>query len=77
MYYGIFFATFLIPLVGTLLFAGGQEAVRRSLRPLIAGAGLAALSSRRSPFLTWRHDRPSVNGRFGKSASTAPRPRTI
>jgi hypothetical protein len=43
MYYGIFFATFLIPLVGTLLLAGGQDLLRRSLRPLLAGTALAAL----------------------------------
>jgi hypothetical protein len=43
MYYGIFFATFLIPLVGTLLLAGGQPVLQRSLRPLVAGAGLAGL----------------------------------
>ncbi|HVH27636.1 MAG TPA: glycosyltransferase family 39 protein [Vicinamibacterales bacterium] len=43
MYYGVFFATFLIPLVGTLLLAGGRPVLQRSLRPLVAGAGLAAL----------------------------------
>jgi hypothetical protein len=42
MYYGIFFATFLVPLAAVLLVAEGRLRVVRSARALGAGAALAA-----------------------------------
>jgi len=42
-YYGIFFATFLIPLGGAVLIAAGWQTARRALRPLIAGALLSVV----------------------------------
>src|SRR6185295_6128539 len=43
MYYGIFFATFLVPLAVALFVAGGREQFVRSVRPLVAGALLAGV----------------------------------
>ena len=43
MYYGIFFATFLVPLAAALFVAGGRERFVRSVRPLLAGALLAGV----------------------------------
>jgi len=43
MYYGIFFATFLVPLAGALLIAGGRDGLIRSLRSLTAGAMLTGV----------------------------------
>jgi hypothetical protein len=42
-YYGIFFATFLIPVAGAVLIAAGWQNARRALRPLIAGALLSVI----------------------------------
>jgi Dolichyl-phosphate-mannose-protein mannosyltransferase len=41
MYYGIFFATFLVPVAAALFIAGGRERFVRSVRPLLAGALIA------------------------------------
>ena len=41
-YYGIFFATFLIPVAGAVLVGTGWTRARRALVPLLAGALLAA-----------------------------------
>ncbi len=42
-YYGIFLATYLVP-VGVVLLAGsGRESIRRAVRPLVAGAVLAGV----------------------------------
>jgi Dolichyl-phosphate-mannose-protein mannosyltransferase len=43
MYYGIFFATFLVPVAAALFVAGGRERFVRSVRPLLAGALLAGV----------------------------------
>lgn len=43
LYYGIFFATFFVPLAGVLLIAAGRERMLRSVRPLAAGALLASV----------------------------------
>jgi hypothetical protein len=58
MYYAIFFAMFLVPLLGALLIAGGRERVVRSIRPLTAGALLAGVlvAPVAIPYLTARQD---------------------
>ena len=43
MYYGIFFVTFLVPLVGVLLVAGGRARLRQSMPAFAMGAALTAL----------------------------------
>jgi hypothetical protein len=42
-YYGIFFATFLLPVGGAVLLGAGWEQARRTITPLLAGALLAIL----------------------------------
>jgi hypothetical protein len=42
-YYGIFFATFLLPVGGAILIGAGWDRARRAMRPLVAGAVLALL----------------------------------
>jgi hypothetical protein len=42
-YYGIFFATFLLPVGGAILIGAGWRDARRAMRPLVAGAVLALL----------------------------------
>jgi hypothetical protein len=42
-YYGIFLATYLVPVYGALLIAAGRERFRRALRPLVLGAILSAI----------------------------------
>lgn len=42
-YYGIFFATFLIPVAGAVLIGAGWSRARRALVPLLVGALLAAV----------------------------------
>jgi hypothetical protein len=41
-YYGIFFATFLLPIAGAVLVGAGWSRARRAIVPLVAGAVLAA-----------------------------------
>jgi hypothetical protein len=42
-YYGIFLATYLVPVGTALLIAAGRERFRRALRPLVLGAILSAI----------------------------------
>jgi hypothetical protein len=43
IYYGLFFATFLVPLAAALLIAAGRDRVVAAIRPLAAGAALAGV----------------------------------
>jgi hypothetical protein len=42
-YYGIFFATFLVPVAGAVLIGAGWQRAGRAMRPLVAGAVLAVI----------------------------------
>jgi hypothetical protein len=42
-YYGIFFATFLVPVGGAVMIGAGWKDARRAMRPLIAGAVVAII----------------------------------
>jgi hypothetical protein len=42
-YYGIFFATFLLPVGGAVLIGAGWKDARRAMRPLLAGAVVAII----------------------------------
>jgi hypothetical protein len=43
LYYAIFFATVLVPLIGALALSAGRERLRRSIRPLLAGAAVVGV----------------------------------
>ncbi len=43
IYYGIFFATFMVPFAGVLLIAAGRDRAIGAIRPLLAGAALAGV----------------------------------
>ena len=43
IYYGLFFATFMVPFAGVLLIAAGRDRAIGAIRPLLAGAALAGV----------------------------------
>lgn len=43
IYYGLFFATFMVPFAGVLLIAAGRDRAIGALKPLLAGAALAGV----------------------------------
>jgi hypothetical protein len=43
LYYGIFFATFLVPFAAALLVAAGRDRLVAAIRPLVAGAAVAGV----------------------------------